>query len=51
MQPLHLVVTEEIALEGLDGITLDGKFQATSEIPKCFDFCCCSFLVSPFGAA
>lgn len=25
MEPLHLVVPEEIALEGLDGITLDGE--------------------------
>jgi hypothetical protein len=24
-EPLSLVVTEEIGLEGLDGITLDGK--------------------------
>jgi hypothetical protein len=39
MEPLHVIVTEEIALEGLDGITLDGELrQHKSKFPVLFTF-------------
>lgn len=41
MQPLYLVVQEEIGLEGLDGITVDGNYRKMQQVDSVFD--CLSF--------
>lgn len=37
MQPLYLVVQEEIGLEGLDGITLDGDYAEMQQVGRISD--------------
>lgn len=36
MEPLYLVVQEEIGLEGLDGITLDGELTSMQQVDLVF---------------
>lgn len=51
MQPLYLVVQEEIGLEGLDGITLNGETEDTQQV-DCFfvKFLTLSFVVPTLRA-
>lgn len=56
MEPVPLAVQEEIALEGLDGITLDSKLKVKfPKLPHDFSFFYClksfSVLVSNVGTS
>lgn len=50
MQPLYLVVQEEIGLEGLDGITLDGKIADMQQVDCFSKFSTFSFVVPTLRA-
>lgn len=48
MESLHLAVPEEIALEGLDGITLDSELIVKFHWQLTFVYLCCHFLAMWF---
>lgn len=51
MQPLYLVVQEEIGLEGLDGITLDGNNGDMQQLDVFLTFFLRSAMVPTFRTA